>query len=80
MLETATGGTSQDTERIRPSKEHSHSGDGVRRVRTHRESNRARGTHFLETASGGTRQDRERIIPSEGHSPTGTGDGVGGDK
>ena len=28
-LETASGGTSQDTERIRPGKGHSHSGDGI---------------------------------------------------
>ena len=31
ILETASGGTSQDTERIRPSEMHSRTGDGIRR-------------------------------------------------
>ena len=32
ILEIALGGTSQDTERIRPSEGHSHPGDGIGRV------------------------------------------------
>jgi hypothetical protein len=39
-------------------------------VRTRKEIDRARGTHFLETAEGGTCQDTERNRSSEGHSPT----------
>src|SRR6266850_1989660 len=37
-------------------------------VRTRKQSNRARGTHFLESADGRTSQDTETIRPSEGHS------------
>src|SRR6267142_2391385 len=37
-------------------------------VRTQKESDRARGTHFLESADGRTSQDMERIQPSKGHS------------
>ena len=122
----ASGGTSQDTGRIRPSEGRSHSGDGIKRetlgygknpterghshpgdgigrdksghgkhpiergtltswrrhrerqVRTYKESDQARGTHFLETASGATSQDTERIQPSEGYSLP--GDGIGRDK
>ena len=80
MLETASGGTSQDTERIPPSKGHSHAGDGVGKggnFRTQKESHQARATHILETAWGGTSQDTERILPSVGHSPT--IDGIGRD-
>jgi hypothetical protein len=47
-------------------------------VRTWKESNRARGTHFLERASEGTSQDTERIWPCEGHSLP--GDHTGRDK
>jgi hypothetical protein len=102
-LETASGGTSQDTERIRLSEAHSRTGDRIGRdksghgknpteqgaltnwrphregqVRTRKESDRARLTHFLETASGGTSQDTETIRPSEAHSRT--GDHIGRDK
>src|SRR6267142_2058357 len=42
-----------------------------RQVRTQKQSNRARGTHFLESADGRTSQDTETIRPSEGHSPPG---------
>ena len=102
-LETTSGGTSHDTERIRPREGDSLPGDGIRRgksghrknptergaltlwrqhregqVRTWKESDRARGTHFLDTASGGTSQDTERIRQSEGHSLP--GDGIERDK
>jgi len=85
FLETAEGGTSQDTETKQPSKVHSQTGDGRGRdksghgnkatkqgaltdwrrqregqVRTRKERNQARHTHFLETAEGGTSQDKER--------------------
>jgi hypothetical protein len=40
-------------------------------VRTQKETERARGTHFLEMAEGGTCQDTERNRPNEAHSPTG---------
>src|SRR6267142_825991 len=40
-------------------------------VRTRKQSDRARGTHFLESTDGRTSQDTETIQPSEGHSPTG---------
>jgi len=36
-------------------------------VRTQKESNQVRGTHFLETTEGGKSQDTERKQPSEGH-------------
>ena len=83
-LETASGGTCQDTERDRPTEAHSPTGDGRgsdlsghrkkstdrgaltswRRqteglVRTQKEIDRPRRTHFLETASGGTCQGTE---------------------
>jgi len=102
-LETAEGGTSQDTERKQPTKAHSPTGDGRGRdksghgkkatdqgtltfwrwqregqVRTRKESDRLRHTHFLEMAEGGTSQDTERKRPTEGHSQT--GDGRGRDK
>ena len=40
-------------------------------VRTPKESDRPRHTHFLETADRGTCQDTERIRPTEAHSRTG---------
>src|SRR6266850_2096719 len=40
-------------------------------VRTRKESEQARGTHFLESADGWTSQDMEGIRASEGHSRTG---------
>ena len=50
-LESKSGGTSHDTERIRPSESHSPTGVeiGEGRVRTQKESYRARGTHELES-------------------------------
>ena len=76
-LETAWGGTCQDTERNRPSEAHSQAGDGIGRdLSGHRKKiDRARCTHNLETASGGTCQDTERNRPSEAYSQT--GDGIG---
>jgi len=101
-LETAEGGTSQDTERNRHSKEHSHPEDGRERdksgygktaaekgvltswiqqregqVRTRKETDRARGTHFLETAEGGTSQDTERTRPRKWPSHPGDSRGRG---
>src|SRR6266850_408285 len=40
-------------------------------VRTRKESERVRGTHFLESTDGWASQDTEGIRASEGHSPTG---------
>jgi hypothetical protein len=40
-------------------------------VRTRKETDRARGTHFLETTEGGTCQDTERNRQSDAHSQTG---------
>src|SRR6267142_434065 len=37
-------------------------------VRTWKESEQVRGTHFLESTDGQTSQNMERIQPSEGHS------------
>src|SRR6267142_1339333 len=42
-----------------------------RQVRTRKESEQARGTHFLERADRRTSQDTEGIQVSEGHSRTG---------
>ena len=80
MLKTASRGTSEDTEKHRPSDGHLLSGDPHRegQVKTWKETDRARGTHFLDTASGGTSQDTERNRPSEGHSLP--GDRIGRDK
>ena len=97
------GKDNQDTERIRSSEVHSLSGDSIERdksghkkssseqwaltlwsrhregeVRTRKESDRARGTHFLETASGRTSQCTETMRPSEWHSLP--GDSIGSDK
>ena len=47
-------------------------------VRTQKETNQPRGTHFLETTKGETCQDTERSQPSKGHSIS--GDHRGGDK
>ena len=47
-------------------------------VRTRKESDQARCTHFLEMAEGGTSQDIERKQPSKAHSLS--GDGRGRDK
>ena len=98
ILEMASGGTRQDTERNRPVKAHSHPGDSIGRnssghrkkpteqgaltfwkrhreglIRTQKETDRARRTHQLEMASRGTRQDTEINRPSQAHSPTGGG-------
>jgi hypothetical protein len=70
----AEGGTSQDTERKRPSTGHSPTGDGRGGpVRTGKESDRARGTHRLETAEQGTSRDAERRQLSKEHSLPGDG-------
>jgi hypothetical protein len=42
-------------------------------VRVRKETDRARGTHFLETAVGGACQDTERNRLGEGHSRSGDG-------
>jgi len=47
-------------------------------VRTWKETDQARGTHFLEMAEGWTSQDTERKQLSKGHSPA--GDSRGRDK
>ena len=61
VLETAEGGTCQDTEKGQPSEGHSQPGDSREGlVRTQRETDQARDTHELETAVGGTCQDTER--------------------
>ena len=53
---------------------HSLPGDGREGlVRTRKEIDRVRVTHFLETAEGGTCQDTERNRQSEGHSLPGVG-------
>jgi len=44
-------------------------------VRTWKETDQARGTHFLETRERGTSQDTERNQPSKGHSLPGGGRG-----
>ena len=102
ILETASRGTCQDTERNRSTEAHSPTGDGIGRdlsgygkkptergaltswrwereglVRTQKETDRPRRTHFLEMAPGGTCQDTERNRPREAHSPS--GDGIGSD-
>ena len=60
VLETAEGGTFQDTKKNRLSKGTHQLEMGERaRVRTRKEINRSRGTHILETAEGGTCQDME---------------------
>jgi hypothetical protein len=48
-----------------------------RQLRALKESDRARGAHFLKTAEEGTHQESERKRLTEGHSPT--GDHRGGD-
>ena len=100
QLETAEGGTCQDTQGIRSTEAHSPTGDGRGRdlsgharnltdrgaltswrqqreglVRTRKESDRSRRTHFLETAEGGTCQDTQGIRPTEVHSLPGDGRG-----
>jgi len=42
-----------------------------RQVRTWKESEQARGTHFLESTDGQTSQDTEGIQENKGHSQTG---------
>ena len=44
-------------------------------VRTWKETDRPRHTHFLETVEGGTCQDTEGNLPTEAHSQTGDGRG-----
>ena len=65
VLETASGRTRQDTERIKLSEGHSLSGDGIGRDKSEhgmKELDRARGTHQLETAPKGTSQNTERKV------------------
>ena len=68
ILETAEGGTGQNTERNQPSEAHSHTEDRRGRdfVRTQKEANRERRAHWLETAKGGICQGTERKRSSEG--------------
>ena len=98
LLETADRATCQDTETIRLTEAHSHPGDGrqsnlsghrnnptnrgpltswrqrtERLVRTPKQSDQPRPTHFLETADSAACQDTERIRPTEAHSPPGDG-------
>ena len=42
-----------------------------RQVRTQKEFEPARGTHFLESPDGETSQDTERMQARKGHSPSG---------
>ena len=65
FLETAKGGTCQDTERNRLNDAHSHPGDGRGRdLSGQRETDRATRTHFLETAKGlvRTRKEADRAM------------------
>ena len=72
----AERGTCQDTERNRPTEAHSHPGNGRGRlVRTRKETDRSRRTHFLETVERSTCQDTERNQPIEAHSHPGDGRG-----
>ena len=72
----AERGTCQNTERNRSTKAHSHPADGRGRlVRTQKEIDRPRRTHFLETAEGSTCQDTETNRPTEAHSHPGDGRG-----
>ena len=77
QLETADGGTCQDTERNWPTEAHSLPGDGRgRELSGHgRKTDRPRRTHFLETEDGGSCQDMEKHRPTEAHSPTGESTG-----
>ena len=96
-LETPQGGTSQDTERILPTKTHSHTGDrmgrdtsrhgknptdrgpltywrphGEGQVRTCKESDRPRPTHFLRQHREGqvmTQKESDRPRPLTGWRP-----------
>jgi len=56
QLKSTDGQTSQDTERIQPSKGSltSWRAQTDEQVRTHKESDQVRGTHFLENADGQT--------------------------
>ena len=59
FLETASGGISHNTERIRPGEWHSRTGDRIIRegqVKTRNDYDRASGTHELRTALRGTNQ------------------------
>ena len=76
VLETAEGGTCQDTEKNRMSKLEQGSLTFWRQqreglVRTQKETDRARRTHSLETAERQTCQDRERNRMSKEHSRPG---------
>ena len=62
FLETASGGTSQDTERLQPSKGHSLSGDGIGRDRSgHRKDPTERGalTNWRQHQEGQVRTRKE---------------------
>ena len=62
FLETAEGGTCQDTERNRPTEAHSPTEDGRGRCLSgpRKEPDRLRPTHFLETALVRTREEIDR--------------------
>ena len=64
FLETASGGTCQDTERNRPTEAHSPTGDGIGRYFSgpRKETDRLRCTHFLETAVVRTREEIDRLM------------------
>ena len=69
-LETAEGGTCQDTERHQQTEAHSLPGDGRRRdfVRTHKKPDWLRCAHQLEMVEGGTCQGTGRNRWTEAHS------------
>ena len=79
-LESESGGTSQNTERIRPSEGHPLSGDDIGRDKSGYEKNpiEREALTFWRLASGVTSQDTQRIRPSKGDSHS--GDGRGRDK
>ena len=76
-LETAEGGTCQDTQGNRPTEAHSRSGDSRGRdLSGHtRKPTDFRHTHFLETAEGRSCQDTQGNRLTEAHSQTGDGRG-----
>ena len=80
LLETAEGGTCQntDTERERASEAHSHPKDSRwRTCQDTKRTDRAKHCHQLETVEGGTCQDTEINRPREAHSHSGGGRGRG---
>ena len=75
-LETAEGGTCQDTkETDRPRRTHFLKTAEGALVRTRKQTDRPRRTHPLETVEGGTCQDMAKIRPTNAYSLPGDGRG-----